>query len=246
MTSEEMELQYEHGVLPAAVYWPSGPGPHPAVVIAPGGLEQGSVDAYRWAAERLSNAGYAALIATYRTPSPYSDAEDLRCATDWLSSNAKVDSGRIAAWGHSRGGLGAVTSAANDERIRGVVSICAPADLPDYMSRLGTYFPAARDSIAQFLGGLPAEIPEKYASLQLLDFGGRLMKPVLLLHGTADLWVPVDQSVRLAAALKDGGNSGVRLELLPGVGHFLELGTLGYQFDRVIDLTTSWLNEVLG
>jgi dipeptidyl aminopeptidase/acylaminoacyl peptidase len=113
------------------------------------------------------------------------------------------------------------------------------------MNRLGTFFPAARDSIAQFLGGLPDEIPEKYDAIQLVSLAGKLRKPVLLLHGTADMRVPVDQSVRLAAALKEGGNENVRLELLPGVGHFLELGTLGYQFDRVIELTTTWLNEVL-
>ena len=69
--------------------------------------------------------------------------------------------------------------------------------------------------------------------------------PILLLHGTADMRVPVDQSVRLAAAFKDAGNENVRLELLPGVGHYFELGTAGYQFDKAMELTASWLEEVL-
>jgi hypothetical protein len=35
------------------------------------------------------------------------------------------------------------------------------------------------------------------------------------------------------------------LELLPGVGHFLELATAGYQYDSVMSLTATWLNRVL-
>jgi acylaminoacyl-peptidase len=244
VTIEEIELKYEGGALPALVCWPSGSGPHPGVVIAPGGLEQGNVNAYRWAAERLGTAGYASLVATYRAASPYSDAADLELATDWLAHSYRVDPGRLAIWGHSRGGLGALISAATDERLNAIVSICAPADLPEYMHRLGRYFPEARDSIAQFFGGLPEEVPQKYAAVQPLALVGKLMKPTLLIHGTGDMRVPFDQSVRLAAALKDAGNSHVQLELLPGVGHFLELATAGYQFDSVMSLTATWLNRV--
>ena len=118
MEVDDIELRYEGGTLPAAVYWPAGKGPHPAVVIAPGGLEKGDVDAYRWAAERLADAGYAALIATYRAASPYGDADDLSLAIAWLVTKPSVDGGRIATWGHSRGGLGALMCATNDERVR--------------------------------------------------------------------------------------------------------------------------------
>jgi dipeptidyl aminopeptidase/acylaminoacyl peptidase len=243
--TEELTLNSAAIQLPAAAFWPPGAGPHPGVVVATGGLETGSIDAYRWAGERLATGGYAALVATYSAPSPYSDVDDLSLALDWLASSPRIDGKRLAIWGHSRGGLGALLAAARDDRLRAVVSICAPSDLPDYMNRLGTYFPAARDSIAKFLGGLPDEVSEKYQAINLLSLSGRLKKPLLLIHGTADMRVPVDQSIRLAESLKEGGNENLRLELMPGVGHFLELGTLGYQFDRVIDMTVSWLNEVI-
>jgi dipeptidyl aminopeptidase/acylaminoacyl peptidase len=245
MEVEELTLSSEGSQLPAAVFWPVGARPHPAVVVATGGLETGSVDGYRWAGERLAAAGYAALVATYSAPSPYSDVDDLSLAIDWLASSPRIDGQRLAIWGHSRGGLGALLTATGDDRLRAVVSISAPSDLPDYMNRLGTYFPAARDSIAKFLGGLPDEVWEKYLAVNLLGLSGRLKKPSLLIHGTADMRVPVDQSIRLAESLKEGGNENVRLELMPGVGHFLEMGTLGYQFDKVIDLTVSWLNDVI-
>ena len=43
--------------------------------------------------------------------------------------------------------------------------------------------------------------------------------PVLLLHGDSDTLVPADQSIRLAAALRDVG-APVSLVLVPGASHF--------------------------
>ena len=45
--------------------------------------------------------------------------------------------------------------------------------------------------------------------------------PFLLQHGDADTWVPVDQSIRLADALRGAGGS-VELEVVPGADHFFE------------------------
>jgi hypothetical protein len=47
-------------------------------------------------------------------------------------------------------------------------------------------------------------------------------------------------------ALRAAGNGRVRVEVVPGMGHFMELATLGRQFDRVVGLATTWLAEVLG
>ena len=57
--------------------------------------------------------------------------------------------------------------------------------------------------------------------------------------------VPIEHSVWLERALREAGNERVRLELIPGMGHFLELTTLGYQFERVCKLATNWLEDVL-
>jgi dipeptidyl aminopeptidase/acylaminoacyl peptidase len=48
----------------------------------------------------------------------------------------------------------------------------------------------------------------------------RLDKPLLLLHGVADRRVPLDQSLRLAAALRGSGRP-VELLVFPGDGHEL-------------------------
>jgi hypothetical protein len=57
--------------------------------------------------------------------------------------------------------------------------------------------------------------------------------------------MPLPHSVALEEALGKAGNAGARLEVIPGMGHNLELGTTGYQFDRVMDLVADWLDESL-
>jgi len=48
---QAMELRDGAISLAAGLFLPDAPGPHPGVLIAPGGLGQGDVEAYRWAAE---------------------------------------------------------------------------------------------------------------------------------------------------------------------------------------------------
>ncbi len=244
MDIETIQLTYEGGSLPAAIYRPQR-GVSPGIVVATGGLERGDIEGYRWAGERLAAAGYTALLATYRAASPYNDPADLSLAVDWLENDPRVDGSKLAVWGHSRGGLAALFAAARDPRLRAVISIAAPADPADYLRRLGQYFPAAHDSIARFLGDDEKGSAVRYESVRALSLAGVLTRPVLLLHGTADMRVPIDQSVQLEQALREAGNRDVRLEMLPGVGHFFELTMTGYQFDRVMELTTAWLSSVL-
>lgn len=45
--------------------------------------------------------------------------------------------------------------------------------------------------------------------------------PVLVVHGTTDLQVPVEDAARLATALRAGGNADVTVRVFPGVDHVL-------------------------
>jgi dipeptidyl aminopeptidase/acylaminoacyl peptidase len=241
MEAEDLELRDGDVSLPAVLYRPDGAGPSPAVVVAPGGLARGDVAAYAWAGERLAAAGFVALILTYRDASPYGDVDDVGLALERLEHEAGVDGGRIVAFGHSRGGLAVLRAAAFDARIKAVISIASPADLAEYVRALTSFAPGAREGIVQFMGGAPDDVPEHYESVRALRLAGRIRQPVLLIHGSADMRVPPEHSVALQQALAAAGNKQVNLEVVPGMGHFLELGTLGYQFDRVASLAADWL-----
>jgi dipeptidyl aminopeptidase/acylaminoacyl peptidase len=142
--------------------------------------------------------------------------------------------------------MAALRAAADDPQVRAVASIAAVVDTADYVRRVAGFAPAARDGVMQFMGGAPEAIPDRYEAVRVLSFAGRIRQPVLLIHGAADMRVPLDHSVRLESALRETGNERVHLETVEGMGHSLELATLGYQFDRVVGLTTMWLAEMLG
>ena len=248
MPSEAIRLTADGVELPALLFQPDrseAAGPQPGVVVAPGGLGRGDPAAYRWAGERLAAAGYQALMPSYRAASPYDDVSDLRLALDRQAQDDAIDRGRLVLLGHSRGGLAALRTAAEDARVRAVVAIAAPVDLAHYVEALTAFAPAAREGVVRFMGGEPKDIPERYRLMETSLIAERMHVPVLLIHGTADMRVPVEHARRLETALRDAGTERVRLEMVDGMGHFLELGTLGYQFDRVIALATAWLAEVL-
>ena len=124
-----------------------------------------------------------------------------------------------------------------------MTAIAPPADLAGYVRDIAGYFPAVRDAVCQIMGGSPEEVPDRYEAVRALSLAGSLRQPVLLIHGTADMRMPLPHSVLLEEALRQAGNADARLEVVPGMGHNLELGTTGYQFDRVMDLVADWLDE---
>jgi dipeptidyl aminopeptidase/acylaminoacyl peptidase len=242
-TVEYLELRDATVTLPAAVYRPNVTGPSTSIVIAPGGLARGDLETSRWAGERLAAAGYLALVSSYRAASPYDDVRDLGLALDWLERDQSTRGSQFVALGHSRGGLATLGLAAADQRVRAVVLIAAPADMGVWVRAVDSFAPSARYASVQFMGGTPDEIPEQYERVRALSLAAHIQQPVLLIHGTADMRVPPQHSEWMTQALRASGNDRARLELVSGMGHFLELSTLGYQFDSVIALVTQWLKN---
>ena len=182
---------------------------------------------------------------TYRAASLHGDVADIGLALDWLGQDADADADRIAVFGHSRGGTSGLLAAAADARIKAVVAIAAVSDLGEYLRRVSEFAPAVRDGVMQFVGGSPDAVPDQYETTSALNAAKRIRQPVLLIHGAADMRVPLDFSVAMETALRSAGNEQVQLEVIPGMGHYLEMSTLGYQFDRVCDLTAAWLKPLL-
>jgi hypothetical protein len=92
---ETIALKKAETELAAAVYRPNKEGRSPGMLVAPGGLARGDLDAYRWAGERLAAAGYVTMVTTYSTSSPRADSADLTVAVDWLAARSTVDSSRL-------------------------------------------------------------------------------------------------------------------------------------------------------
>ena len=95
------------------------------------------------------------------------------------------------------------------------------------------------------MGGTPEEVPERYAILRGLSYADRVRQPVLLIQGTLDMITPVEHTLWMERALREAGNQQVRIELIDRMGHFCELASLGYQFEKVAGLAITRFDQTL-
>jgi acetyl esterase/lipase len=155
--------------------------------------------------------------------------EDPIAALRWLrreSGKFGYDASRTAAMGGSSGGhvvaLWGTLSLPAEDKVKAVVDLYGPTDLltmpPNVLSEKRTRADLAKANGALLLGGIVMDQPEKAKSVSALHQVSKDDVPFLILHGTADPGVPVDQSERLHAALKAAGVEST-LKLLPGAGH---------------------------
>jgi acetyl esterase/lipase len=180
----------------------------------------------------LATKGYAVASLDFRLlpehPWP-AQIEDPIAALRWLhkeSGKYGYDASRSAAMGGSSGGhvvalWGTLTLPAED-KVKAVVDLYGPTDLltmpPNVLSGKRTRADLAKANGALLLGGIVMDQPDKAKAVSALHQVSKDDVPFLILHGTADPGVPVDQSERLHAALKAAGVEST-LKLIPGAGH---------------------------
>ena len=234
------------GTLELDIAYPAeGNVPLPAVVIlhGTGHFSKGRKGNVPLAFE-LAQRGYVAVSVSYRhtAADAYPAAiDDARAATRWLRINAaqyRIDPKRIAALGYSGGGalaclLGMTEDAADamhgSSKVQAVVAYYPPTDFAKlYEEAVGGANKVGLlgrlvipGSLKQWLGGTPAEVKERYAAISPVTHVHKKMAPLLLLHGTADGMVPVEQSRLLADRATAMGASATFLQLA-GADHLFD------------------------
>lgn len=239
----------------ADLYLPAGRHPFnsvPLVVLIHGGGWQSTMGAgvFQGLARELSSRGMAVYNIEYRRmgsgggwPTTF---DDVAGAMDYVAEVAlqypqlAIDDALVV--GHSAGAQLAVWASTRQD-LRGdevgsrprfrptrVISLAGPLDMV-YAADHGD------KRIVAVLGGRPAEVPQRYASvdpIQNLDPS----VPVIAVHGTLDTVVAPANSQRYVAALKKrGGRASV--ELLPGENHTSIVSTRSPSFRRVLHLITA-------
>jgi pectinesterase len=231
---------------------PAGRGPFPAAVLVHGG---GWIGGDRSQAARaltgpLTKAGIAWLAVDYRLAPRYTypaPVEDVLDALRFAHQNARrlrLDARRLALVGESAGGH-LVTDAAmrmtEETSVAAVVPFFAPVDLESDSDRRGGLSVSMRALFGRAVLDEAARAALREASpIRRVHEG---LPPFLLVHGTADMSVPFEQSVRLQARLREAG---VACDLLtvPDGTH----GTRGWQ-ERLpgwADRVVAWLARSLG
>lgn len=142
-------------------------------------------------------------------------AEDIRVALQWLRSRPGVDTSRIILVGHSVGAGACLYVASQDHEVAAVVSLASMADPRVFMTeRLRRRLPAPM--IGAVLRYVQHTIGYRFAEFVPVHTIGRVRAPVLLVHGEADMTVPVDDA-RLLHSLSEQHST---LLVLPGADHY--------------------------
>jgi dipeptidyl aminopeptidase/acylaminoacyl peptidase len=228
--------------VPAYLFVPKGldrTKKHPAIVWIHGDGVNQNYDG--WHIERnyavyysfhqyLLQRGYVVIAPDYRGSIGYGSAwregvymdvggkdfRDAAMSANYLTSLSYVDANRMGVWGLSYGGfftLLAVT--AMPTTFRAAVDVAGVADYALYyedpyhggwtVSRIGT----------------PEQNPAVYAQASPVSHVDKLVRPLLVLHGTADVNVPYLHSVRLIdEVLKQGKGDLLEFMTYPGEFHY--------------------------
>lgn len=205
------------------VYMPEKPttGLPTVVWIHGGGWVSGNKD--KCPVKDLVYQGYVVASINYRltmTAKFPAQIEDCKGAIRFLRANARtyaIDPRRIGVVGSSAGGYlaafvgttGGMKEFEGDvggnldqpSQVQCAIDDCGPIDL------LKTYPDAATKYIAGLLGGPAAEKKELAIRANPITHITPKTPPFLILHGTRDAMIPLEQSQLFSAALKAAGNT---------------------------------------
>ncbi|MFZ0414939.1 MAG: S9 family peptidase, partial [Candidatus Acidiferrales bacterium] len=155
------------------------------------------------------------------------DAKDAWMAGNYLKTLPYVDPNRIGVWGLSYGGFFTLKALTDQPTLfRAGVDVAGVVDFAMYYTD-----PYHSEWTASRIG-TPEQNPEVYAQTAPINHIDRLARPLLILHGTADVNVPFLESVRLIdQILKQKKGSLVSFMMYPGEFHY---------FSRAQTLLDAW------
>jgi acetyl esterase/lipase len=202
------------------VHLPSGPGPHPLVLLVHGGFWKQEYDRRhdRPLADALKAEGFVVAVPEYRRvggaggwPATVEDVDAVAANVHRLLEGVGVRVGTTSYVGHSAGGHLVLWLADQGHRVDRVVGLAPVGDL-----RAAARAGLGDDATQAFLGGTPQEVPQRYDAADPATRLSASTRPdVVVLHGVDDDIVPVDNSRGLAARHPE-----VDLRELAGVEHF--------------------------
>jgi dipeptidyl aminopeptidase/acylaminoacyl peptidase len=245
LTGTHVTIETDGPALPVMAYRPKGPGPRPAVILAPGGVQNGMFEIMEWIANRLCASGFFAVTLSWRAGSPIDDPLDIRAVVNWLEREPLVDRNRIGIMGMSRGGMSTLRSAALEPRLRAVVAFGPVTDLMQSVRGVAAYAPGRYKMLVLWLGGEPDERREFYETIQAISYADRIRQPVLFVHGAHDMHSPPEQSIWMKRELERYGNRQVQLEIVPGMGHYGDAIPNTYIFDQLAALIIPFFERQL-
>jgi dipeptidyl aminopeptidase/acylaminoacyl peptidase len=178
----------------------------------------------------LAKAGFVVIASDYRFHGATAkrdewggvDVNDLLNLVPALRSIDFVDLTWLYMLGVSRGGTMTYLALKRGAPVRAVAVIAGPSDLegfgrfrPEFVNGDETY-----DGWAKVWPDYASRATEYYRERSAVQWADKLTVPILILHSRQDRLVPVDQAIRMAAALQAAGRT-YALHVYANDGHSL-------------------------
>jgi len=232
MRIEPVNLEVDNINIAGQLYLPEGDRPYQTVCTChgiPAGIPDPNDKGYASLAEYLCSNGLAVLIFNFRGTGASGGnldilgwTRDLGAAIDYLCALDEVDKSRLSLLGFSGGAAVAVYVAARDKRVMAVVSGACPAEFGLWTrsgpkSLIGHFrdIGAIRDSD---FPPSPQDWLDGFKIIKPIDYIAQVSpRPLLLVHGSQDETVSVDDAHRLYAQAGEPK----KLAIVDGAGHRL-------------------------
>ena len=201
----------------------------PLILLPHGGPQARDAAEYDWWVQFLASRGYAVVQPNYRGSTGYGKAfesagdgewglkmqDDLNDAVADLATKGIVDPRRVCIAGASYGGYAAMRGAQRDgATFRCAISYAGVADLNAMLTYDSGFL------YGQTMRANWRKVAPDLRDVSPINHASRFSTPILIMHGKEDRRVPVAQSRRMAAKLKDASKAVEYLEQPLGDHYF--------------------------
>jgi dipeptidyl aminopeptidase/acylaminoacyl peptidase len=205
--------------IPAFVYRPAGPGPHPVVIDIHGGPEGQSRPGYSaWTQYLVNELGYAVVVPNVRGSTGYGrtftmldngrlredSVRDIGALLVWIAAQPDLDQGRVVVSGGSYGGYMALASmVAFGDRLRGGIDIVGISNFVTFLTNTAPY---RRDLRRVEYGDERDPSMRRFLQrISPLTRAEAIRKPLLVIQGLNDPRVPASESEQMVARVRANG-----------------------------------------
>jgi dipeptidyl aminopeptidase/acylaminoacyl peptidase len=205
--------------IPAFVYRPTTPGPHPVIIDIHGGPESQSVPTFSPFTQFLvREMGFVVIEPNVRGSSGYGktfldldngenredSVKDIGALLVWIGAQRGLDARRVFVTGGSYGGYLSLAALANyGDRLRGGIDVVGISNFVTFLESTSAY----RRNLRRVEYG-DERLPRMRAYLQRispLTNAARINKPLLVVQGLNDPRVPASESQQMVARIRARG-----------------------------------------
>jgi dipeptidyl aminopeptidase/acylaminoacyl peptidase len=219
---------------------------YPFLVFPHGGPEANDQLVLDPRARYIAAKNYVVLRPEYRGSTGYGTAHlaaiyqhfgdrayrDVDSATDFAIAQGWADPARLAIFGWSAGGFMTAWTVTQTHRYKAAIE---GAGITDWLS----FIPTSDAQQTDYDARLQEKDPGPMLKFSAVMFADKVTTPLLILHGSADVRVPIFQSSEFYALLKERGKT-VRMVTYPGSPHNPRIAE---QRRDVLDEVGSWLDK---